>query len=1325
MIFRLPEIHPGSELDGSIRYFHMAKEARIKYGFEEELFSQTGILIVANFAAARRLAARINRVRTEESQTDKLVTPGQINALGLLHELIHLVFRNYEQVQNPGVFARSVGYLKEIIGDEDLGKVMKRYVEIFPPIPVQRGELSADEYLSLSTGDKPNVEIIVEELMILHLENMNPAFDSLKEMFNSAPLEEGTKFKELIKEAKTFFQKEEPAAFFGISLLDALESVILANPYQIVEQLKSLRAFWPAGIEFSFDDLILLGMDLLKEDARLFLGGGDGKGTPPVPKYDFDKEYAAKLKESLAKGGSSHHFDLDDVEMSFMVEEERFTEDIDWMPNVVMIAKNTLVWLDQLSKKYSKKIDTLDKIPDQELDNLQRWNFNALWLIGVWERSTASAKIKQFCGNPEAASSAYSLFDYDIAWELGGERAYENLRDRCAARGIRLASDMVPNHTGIYSRWIIEHPEYYIQASEPPYPNYTFTGPNLSDHPDIELRIEDRYYTREDAAVVFQHIDRRTGKIRYIYHGNDGTNMPWNDTAQLNLLDPVVREELINTIKKVASKFSIIRFDAAMILSKKHYQRLWFPAPGQGGAIPSRSDYAISKQTFHTMMPKEFWRDVVDRFNEDMPHTLLLAEAFWLMEGYFVRSLGMHRVYNSAFMHMFMKEENDKYRMLIKNTIEFDPEILKRYVNFMSNPDEETAINQFGKGDKYFGICVMMATLPGLPMFAHGQIEGFTEKYGMEYRRAYYDESIDPHLVERHEKEIFPLLKKRYLFSQVKNFELFDFHDGYRHVNDNVIAFTNRVGDERTLVFYNNSFFRTSGMIKNSAGKRMKPHYTEGGVAEDNWESSNVEEQKVSQSELEFKSLAAALQIKPHNGFYYTYKDMITGLEFIRSGAEFFNDGFHVTLNGYGYHVYVGFKEVYDTDGGYARLNQYLHGQGTTSLSLTMLELNLIDVHRAVMDFFTKDILLELKRHAGLVADSNTVEEFSTPFNMRFGAVLNRISEYKGLQFNTNSAMNRLMKELKVLKGFSSFISQSDETEPAKYWLLTRQTAEEHIYTDILVIYTVVKRLLLEVEEVAGEDPYSLYDSLLLEKPLWQAIIRLGDKYHEAKFEFDLLRILESTENIYSAKGIFNPEGKTEPVSHPLPTVSLLKKTEVVSFLGVNEYQGVKYFSKEQFIQLMTWIYTLNGLRYAERMVRKGGEKIKDQAGIFKLFKSKEFTQATVTMAKYTDGLINLAIHSGYRFEPFAAGIPKLHESLWNTSPAPTKSVKKTAKAKAPAKKSTEKMVVEKQPTEKKAGAKKSAEKKVKEKKAPVPKKEAIKTSTAKLKKSTKTGRKK
>ena len=95
------------------------------------------------------------------------------------------------------------------------------------------------------------------------------------------------------------------------------------------------------------------------------------------------------------------------------------------------------------------------------------------------------------------------------------------------------------------------------------------------------------------AAVIFKRTDRHSGAVRYLYHGNDGTSMPWNDTAQLNYLKAEVREAVIETIKHVARMFPIIRFDAAMTLAKKHVARLWYPERGQGGAIPSRAESAM------------------------------------------------------------------------------------------------------------------------------------------------------------------------------------------------------------------------------------------------------------------------------------------------------------------------------------------------------------------------------------------------------------------------------------------------------------------------------------------------------------------------------------------------------------------------------------------------------------------------------------------------------------------------------------------------------------------------------------------------------------
>ena len=65
----------------------------------------------------------------------------------------------------------------------------------------------------------------------------------------------------------------------------------------------------------------------------------------------------------------------------------------------------------------------------EEMGVLAERGINALWLIGLWERSTASQTIKRLMGQHDAVASAYSLKDYRIAEDLGGTYAYERLRD--------------------------------------------------------------------------------------------------------------------------------------------------------------------------------------------------------------------------------------------------------------------------------------------------------------------------------------------------------------------------------------------------------------------------------------------------------------------------------------------------------------------------------------------------------------------------------------------------------------------------------------------------------------------------------------------------------------------------------------------------------------------------------------------------------------------------------------------------------------------------------------------------------------------------------
>jgi glycosidase len=602
-------------------------------------------------------------------------------------------------------------------------------------------------------------------------------------------------------------------------------------------------------------------------------------------------------------------------------EPERFSPDLDWMPKVVMIAKSTLVWLDQLSKKYARAVGTLAEVPDEELDLLARRGFTALWLIGVWRRSEASANIKRRMGNADAAASAYSLYDYDIAPELGGAQAYDDLKRRAARRGLRLASDMVPNHMGIDSRWVNQHPDWFLQTHDPPFPGYTFNGPDLGSEERVGIYLEDGYWSRRDAAVCFKRLDKWTGDTRYILHGNDGTSMPWNDTAQLDYLNPAVREGVIQTILHVARQFPIIRFDAAMTLAKRHYQRLWFPVPGSGGDIPSRASHALTKERFDELFPVEFWREVVDRVATEVPDTLLLAEAFWMMEGYFVRTLGMHRVYNSAFMNMLKKEENANFRLSVRNVLEFNPQILKRHVNFMNNPDEETAVAQFGKDDKYFGVATMMSTMPGLPMFGHGQVEGLTEKYGMEYRRAMWEEHPDEHLVWRHEKEIFPLLRKRALFSDVEQFLFYDFFAPEGHVDEDVFAYSNRRGDDRALVVYHNKYKETRGWIKSSVGFL---------------ENGNVTQ----------RAIADGLALSRDAGAFTVMKEHMSGLEYLRENAELAEKGLYLELRAFEYRVFWQLREVTDTkEKPYRSLAAHLAGKGVPSIEEALVDYVLKPVH--------------------------------------------------------------------------------------------------------------------------------------------------------------------------------------------------------------------------------------------------------------------------------------------------------------------------------------------------------------------------------------------
>ncbi|MBD3196187.1 MAG: alpha-amylase [Candidatus Lokiarchaeota archaeon] len=1112
----------------------ISREARNKYQLDDFKYSDYGSIdFEGEIYPVRAFVQKLNNKKDLINFPELGFQVGKINGMALLFEINDYLFNLYdEDVDSVSLHEDLYDHLTNKLDEEDLIETTRNLINEFPPEKVYNSEIDVDEYLETERNEVKNKKIIIKELLKLKIANDNPAFSPYRELFDDDKIRMNTIYDEITDEIKDFFKDKPKFGPKDENLIDILQKPIKKHPNSIKDQLEYIHDEY-GSILGNFALRILTALDLIREE-EMFRGLGPGE---------------ARVLDYNA------------------LEYENFTPDKFWMPKVVMIAKHTYVWLDQLSKKYNKSITKLHQIPNEELDQLKEWGFNALWLIGIWERSQASKRIKRWCGNPEAEASAYSLYDYVIAYDLGGPDSFENLKRRAIERGIRIASDMVPNHTGIVSKWMMEHPDWYVQLDYKPFPSYEYTGENLSGDSNVGIYLEDKYFTRTDAAVTFKRVNYQNNKTRYIYHGNDGTSFPWNDTAQLNYLNPEVREAVIQTILHVSRLSPIIRFDAAMTLTRKHFQRLWFPEPGTGGAIPSRAENGMSKEEFYKKMPKEFWREVVDRINKENPDTLLIAEAFWLLEGFFVRTLGMHRVYNSAFMNMMSDEDNTKFRAVLKNTLEFDPKILKRFVNFMNNPDEETAIKQFGDGDKYFGVCLMMVTMPGLPMFGHGQIQGFEEKYGMEYRKSYWNEEINWGLVHRHEDQIFPIMKKRYIFADVDNFLLYDFWTG-DVVNEDVYAFSNSSNDQRALIVYHNKYAETKGFIKQSVGFAVK----------------DGDGKKIEQ-----RTLAEGLQL-PEEG-YCIFKDYITELEYIRRNKDIHEKGLYLELRAYETHAFLDFRITQDDEFfHYTQLHDLLNGRGVHNIDQTLTQViyqplhapfeklvNVNNFEKIVelenIDSYIKTISPDLERFL------EEVKNYSSGTNNLKKIKLNILDILR-----TSLELKNKLKEYDIINDKMSFIED----------LLPKNDFDWGIILSWGILH--------QLGKVVSKNQYKLISRSWIDE--WQLSkyinltlegLKTKDSQNPARTT-TLIKILIMLQDLFINN--YNENFQARKILKELFTDS-----DVRQFIDVNRYKEILWFRAENFITLCNWISLVTIIKDIANESKNIGERISKNLELIRNFR--------------------------------------------------------------------------------------------------------------------------
>jgi len=120
--------------------FHISRRARDKYQFDETLFAYDGNVIFANFYAARKFVQKINGQRDLATFPEQAAKTSHVNAMGLIDEIFHHVFKLYREQKNPLVLNQLLNHLEESVPsvslDHLLGLFIRNATPLWPRQPV-------------------------------------------------------------------------------------------------------------------------------------------------------------------------------------------------------------------------------------------------------------------------------------------------------------------------------------------------------------------------------------------------------------------------------------------------------------------------------------------------------------------------------------------------------------------------------------------------------------------------------------------------------------------------------------------------------------------------------------------------------------------------------------------------------------------------------------------------------------------------------------------------------------------------------------------------------------------------------------------------------------------------------------------------------------------------------------------------------------------------------------------------------------------------------------------------------------------------------------
>jgi glycosidase len=369
-----------------------------------------------------------------------------------------------------------------------------------------------------------------------------------------------------------------------------------------------------------------------------------------------------------------------------------------WTRFPVVYEINTRVWLAELALHYGRRV-TLANIPDEEFCRWSGLHFNAIWLMGVWrpseysrelalhdqELTAAFSKVLPGWKPEDVASSPYSVADYRVDENLGGEAGLAQFRDKLKDHSIKLLLDFVPNHTAVEHPWVTTNPDFYIKVSE-----------KVLDRIDRK----DYFITQENRQIACGRVLQAPS---------------WSDTLQLNHANPNLQQALIDTLLRIALLCDGVRCDTAITGLKEVFRRTW----GELGC----------------QMETEFWDRAIAEVKKTSSDFLFIAEIYGEFE-WELQQLGFDFTYDKALYDGLAGCDI----AAVKQHLRAEWAFTRKLARFTENHDWPRAVEVFGLNSKAASLLTLC--IPGLRIIYEGQLKGWRKQLPV-YLIRRPDEQID------------------------------------------------------------------------------------------------------------------------------------------------------------------------------------------------------------------------------------------------------------------------------------------------------------------------------------------------------------------------------------------------------------------------------------------------------------------------------------------------------------------------------------------------------------------------------------------------------